>query len=143
MGAPGRLIWPPFKPIFFIYLLNIYLVGLEKNDFPLTHFSSYVRRRVWKHELTGTIFSIYSSCVLAPRTAARLARPWIRLVMTDDRRSGARTVIWSVYSGGRPTCLCSLPWPAVLWYCCFSSTMDWRFHRYYNLLYVLKYYIDV
>jgi hypothetical protein len=72
MGAPGRLIiWPPFKPIFFIYLLNIYLVGLEKSDFPLTHFSSYVRSRVWRHELTGTIFSIYSSCVLAPRIGWR------------------------------------------------------------------------
>jgi hypothetical protein len=30
------------------------------------HFASYVRSRVWKPELTGTIFTIYSGDVLAP-----------------------------------------------------------------------------
>jgi hypothetical protein len=41
----------------------VYFGGGRGTNF---HVASYVRSRVWKPELTGTIFTIYSSDVLAP-----------------------------------------------------------------------------
>jgi hypothetical protein len=52
----------------------VYLGGSGTN----LRFAIYVRSRVWKPELTGVIFPIYSSDVLAPR-ARPLIRPWLEL----------------------------------------------------------------
>jgi hypothetical protein len=48
---------------FFIFTRGaVYFGGSGTN----LHFASYVRSRVWKPELTGNIFPIYSSDVLPP-----------------------------------------------------------------------------
>jgi hypothetical protein len=65
VSSLGRLIfWRTFKPIFFKNLFNIYLVGAGKNLY--LHLERYVRSLVWDPELTGNIFPIYSSDILAP-----------------------------------------------------------------------------
>jgi hypothetical protein len=74
VGAPGRLIiWCPFKPIFFKRFFNIYFSGAgEKLIFNKhLHFACYVRSYVWEPELTGTIFPILSSDILAPLIGLR------------------------------------------------------------------------
>jgi hypothetical protein len=73
----------PFKSIFFKNTLNIYLVGVGRTDslfikivylflyIQSTNFIICTERSMWKPELAGALFPIYSSDVLAPHIAWR------------------------------------------------------------------------
>jgi hypothetical protein len=86
VGATGGLIiWHTFKPIFFKYVLIIYLVGAGRNSFILAftfrHLCKKSRVEAWVnwHYISDLFQWDFSApCKLAHRADAQLARPLIQ-----------------------------------------------------------------
>jgi hypothetical protein len=72
MWAPGRLIiWHPLKLIFFDISSKLIYWGRGGTYYLLIKTVYLSVNSKWKPELTGTIFPIYSSDVLAPHIVWR------------------------------------------------------------------------
>jgi hypothetical protein len=112
VGVSSRLMnWRSFKPIFFKYLFNIYLVGAGLNWFSITFTLRYLCKT--SRVETWVKMALYFRYSTKPRAAACLARPLVQPVTTSCQLqvAGSTThymrfirsqllIIWSLESSG-------------------------------------------